>query len=43
MRDPNVRMLMGGLVEDSPMYDYVEEMSGRKPQEIKKRPVKTKE
>jgi hypothetical protein len=29
MRDPNVRMLMSGLVEDSPMYDYVEEISGR--------------
>ena len=36
-------MLMSGLVEDSPMYDYVEQIAGRKPTEIKKRPVKTKE
>ena len=29
MRDPNERMLMRDLVRDSPMFDYVEEISGR--------------
>ena len=29
MRDPNERMLMSYLVEDSPMFDYVEQISGR--------------
>ena len=29
MRDPNERMLMRDLVKDSPMFDYVEEISGR--------------
>ena len=29
MRDPNVRMLMSNLVNDSPMFDHVEEMAGR--------------
>jgi len=38
MRDPNVRMLMSGLVEDSPMYDYVEEISGRSSSFKKTRP-----
>ena len=43
MRDPNVRMLMSGLVEDSPMYDYVEQIAGRQPTQNIKKPVKTKE
>ena len=30
MRDPNSRILMGNLVDDSPMFDFVEEMCGRK-------------
>jgi hypothetical protein len=30
MRDPNARILMGNLVDDSPMFDFVEEMVGRK-------------
>jgi hypothetical protein len=29
MRDPNVRMLMGSLGAESPMFDYVEQMCGR--------------
>lgn len=29
MRDPNERMLMSNLVKDSPMFDFVEEISGR--------------
>ena len=29
MRDPNERMLMSNLVKDSPMFDYVEQISGR--------------
>lgn len=29
MRDPNQRMLMSNLVQDSPMFDYVEQISGR--------------
>jgi hypothetical protein len=29
MRDPNERILMGNLVKDSPMFDYVEQMCGR--------------
>jgi hypothetical protein len=29
MRDPNARVMMGNLVKDSPMFDYVEEISGR--------------
>lgn len=37
MRDPNVRMLMSNLVADSPMFDYVDQISGRvsKPMEQK--------
>lgn len=31
MRDPNERILMGDLVADSPMYDYVEQISGKAP------------
>jgi len=38
MRDPNVRMLMSGLVEDSPMYDHVEEICGRSSNIKKTRP-----
>ncbi len=29
MRDPNERMLMGNLGVDSPMFDFVEQISGR--------------
>lgn len=29
MRDPNERMLMGSLGVDSPMFDFVEQISGR--------------
>ncbi len=29
MRDPNVRMLMSSLGVDSPMFDFVEQISGR--------------
>ena len=29
MRDPNARVMMGNLVKDSPMFDYVEEISVR--------------
>jgi hypothetical protein len=29
LRDPNVRMLMSSLVSDSPMFDFVEQISGR--------------
>ena len=29
MRDPNLRMLMGALGGDSPMFDYVEQIAGR--------------
>lgn len=29
MRDPNLRMLMSNICEDSPMYDYVEQIAGR--------------
>ena len=29
LRDPNERMLMSNLVKDSPMFDYIEEISGR--------------
>ena len=32
MRDPNERMLMSNLVKDSPMFDYVEQISGRSDQ-----------
>ena len=30
LRDPNERMYMGNLGLDSPMFDYVEEICGRK-------------
>ena len=29
MRDANLRMYMGNLCNDSPMYDYVEQIAGR--------------
>ena len=29
LRDPNARVMMGNLVSDSPMFDYVEQISGR--------------
>jgi hypothetical protein len=29
MRDPNERMLMSSLGVDSPMFDFVEQISGR--------------
>jgi hypothetical protein len=29
MRDPNLRMLMSNICADSPMFDYVEQISGR--------------
>jgi hypothetical protein len=29
MRDPNMRMFMGTLGVDSPMFDYVEQIAGR--------------
>jgi hypothetical protein len=32
MRDPNERMLMGNLVKDSPMFDFVEQLAGRENQ-----------
>jgi hypothetical protein len=28
-RDPNVRILMGSLGVDSPMFDFVEQINGR--------------
>jgi len=43
MRDPNERMLMSNLVKDSPMFDYVEEISGRKVKRPVQEPVKSKE
>jgi len=36
MRDPNERMLMSNLVKDSPMFDHVEEISGRSNAAFKK-------
>lgn len=29
IRDPNVRMFMSSLGLDSPMFDYIEQISGR--------------
>lgn len=29
MRDPNLRMFMSNICNDSPMFDYVEQLSGR--------------
>jgi len=40
MRDPNERMLMSNLVTDSPMFDFVEQMSGRPIQNVFKKKSK---
>jgi len=29
MRDPNIRMFMSNMVKDSPMFDFVEQISGK--------------
>ena len=39
MRDPNERLYMGNLVSDSPMYDYIDQITGKAPA----KPVKSKE
>ena len=42
MRDPNVRMLMSSLGVDSPMFDFVEQISGR-PTPLSAEPVTEKD
>jgi hypothetical protein len=43
-RDPNERMLMSSLGVDSPMFDYVEQISGRPtPQPLSEKDIVTRE